>query len=106
MVRPAWTGKMFFMARVIFWLGLTFSAMDWPADNSTGQAATELASKGATKVTRLCVENPRACLSAAQAIDQAGKSRERRANARSKHSKPIADTLEAPDRAPAWRGRS
>ncbi len=94
---------MFFLLRCVFWLGLTFSAMDWPSDPLSSAAARDIAARAAAEATRLCLENPRDCARAARSADALARTGETtRKTARSVPAKP-ADTLNAADRS-ATRG--
>jgi hypothetical protein len=95
---------MFFLLRSAFWLGLTFSAMEWPSDGLSPSAASELAAQAAAHATRLCAENARECVEAARAARAIG------AKAPAAKSTPAArasaaDTLDRADRAAPWKGR-
>ncbi len=92
---------MMFLLRATFWLGMTFSAMDVSGDIALPTTG-ELAAGAKTQATRLCVENPRACLETVKAVQDAGKS----PVAAPDVGKAGADTLRREDRMPGWRGRS
>ena len=87
-----------FLLRTAFWLGLTFSAMDWPA----GAPAVPTAGAVAAQAGKICVEAPQVCLKAATAIGSANAGVE----SATRPLKRRSDTLEGADRAPVWRGRS
>ena len=102
MGRPASVSKMFFLLRTVFWLGVTFSAMEWPGERPALPTTGDIA----MQVTRLCAENAAACLKAAGAANAAMKPAEKPAEAASKSAPVKIDTLGSADRGPAWRGRS
>ncbi|WP_090702893.1 MULTISPECIES: hypothetical protein [unclassified Beijerinckia] len=61
---------MFFLARSVFWLGLTFSWIPWSGDGGTvtgpREAATALVRQAADtipgEISRFCQSSPRSCL--------------------------------------------
>lgn len=95
---------MFFLLRTAFWLGLTFSAMEWPGAAPVPPTVDGIAAQATLQAAKLCAGTPRACLEAARAFSGAKAASETPA-APGKPAKKKADTLDSADRAPAWRGR-
>ena len=107
---------MFFLIRCAFWLGLVFSAMEWPADTPKLPTATQavaqvaalpLAAQAASQVVtgarKVCVRNPHACLEAADLASDLVRNEGKPAVKAAGRGN---DTLAAADKAPAWRGRN
>lgn len=86
---------MFFMLRLTFWLGLTFSAMGEAPDGFM-QARDGLTASAFGQAQKICIANSDKCVAAAQALQGAVSARQ--APRRS-------DTLMASDKQPQWRGQ-
>lgn len=106
---------MFFLLRCAFWLGLVFSAMQWPGDApklpNANEASAQVAAHVATGVRKVCTRNPAACLEAASVASDFLKSQDKPGDkpADKPAAKPAGrgvDTLAAVDRSPVWRGRN
>ena len=69
---------MFFLLRCAFWLGLTFSMMDWPGGASPAPdpaALAQAASQAAAReLATRCAANPQACMEGARKIEALRKS--------------------------------
>ena len=90
---------MLFPVRLVFWLGLTYSAMGWPSDTPAPDAG-DLAASAA----RLCAAHPRVCIEAAEAAAGVAGKPEPVAPARPAAHKKV-DTLAPADRATPWKGK-
>ena len=64
---------MFFLLRCAFWLGLTFSMMDWPDGASPapdpGALAQAAAHAATQELAKRCAADPQACLEGARKIE-------------------------------------
>jgi len=69
---------MFFLLRCAFWLGLTFSMMDWPGGASPAPDPRALAQAAADaaagEVASRCAANPKACLDGVRKVEGLRKS--------------------------------
>jgi hypothetical protein len=69
---------MFFLLRCAFWLGLTFSMMDWPEGPSPAPdpraLAQSAADAAAQEIATRCAADPRACLESARKVEGLRKS--------------------------------
>ena len=92
---------MLFLVRLAFWLGLAFSAMEWPSGALSPDNAGDLAAQA----TRLCAAQPRACMEAARVATRIVASAEPSPPARAVPRKKI-DTLAPGDRVAAWKGKT
>ncbi len=69
---------MFFVIRSVFWLGMVFSAMDWPGNGQLGtdvrEAATPIADKAAAaaaaQIQKTCTHAIRDCIEGAARINR------------------------------------
>ena len=106
---------MFFVVRSAFWLGLVYSAIDWPGDGrltddlkeAARPVATQAMSAATAKIEKTCVSNLIACVDGAARLNRlAGDA----ADMAKPHSSPgrshstSVDTLTPGDLAPHWRG--
>ena len=92
---------MLFPVRLAFWLGLVYSAMDWPS----GAASPDNPGDLAAQATRLCAAQPRACMEAARVAARLVASAEPSPSARAAPRKKI-DTLAPGDKVAAWKGKT
>ena len=69
---------MFFLLRCAFWLGLTFTMMDWPDGPSPASDPRALAQAAADaaagEVATRCAANPQACLDGVRKVEGLRKS--------------------------------
>ena len=69
---------MMFLLRCAFWLGLTFSLMDWPDGASPAPDPSALAAQAAQiatqEVATRCAASPQACLEGARRLEDFRKS--------------------------------
>jgi hypothetical protein len=92
-----------FLIKSAFWLGVTFSCMDWHGEPPKLPTAGETA----TRITQVCATSPDLCLAAAARIEALRTATGMAAPPIAPPPKitPSSDTLRANDRAPPWRGR-
>jgi len=69
---------MMFLLRCAFWLGLTFSLMDWPDGASPAPDPSALAAQAAQiaaqEIAARCAASPQTCLEGARRIEEFRKS--------------------------------
>ena len=58
-----------FLLRLIFWLGLTYSLIDWPRDSVSLPDGAQLAASASEEIGTRCKADPLACLETAQKIE-------------------------------------
>ncbi len=113
---------MFFLVRSALWLGLVFTAMEWPGDGAprsdlgpvSKPVAETLAIRSAEAVARgaekICFASIRECIEFTARLDQLAGDEIRRAHKEPPHTgsirqtAPATDTLSPADRQPAWQG--
>ena len=106
---------MFFVVRSAFWLGLVYSAIDWPGDGrltddlkeAAKPVATQAMSAATTKIEKTCVSNLPACIDGAARLNRLASDAADVAKPHPVPGRPRStsvDTLTPGDLAPHWRG--
>ncbi len=91
---------MFFLLRLTFWLGLTFSAMNAPTGATHLPAVSGLTQAVVQQAARNCLDKAAVCASAASAIAELAPP-----NVAAKAAKTAADLAPGADKAPSGRDR-
>jgi len=60
---------MFFLLRLVFWLGLVFALIEWPKDGFLPSAAT-MADKTQEELLALCKADPASCIETLRKADE------------------------------------
>ena len=104
---------MFFLLRCAFWLGLTFSMMDWPGGLPVMPEVSSLTQSAANHLASGCASALHACLEGMQKLESLSSGRETKSAIQEVETaaaplpprRPGANSLKGSDLQPAWRGR-